>query len=126
VSKDGLRWMDLGEVLVGRPGRWDARGARVTTVLPSEPGEPRTVLYDGRPDAASNWHETTGIARWTGTRLMAVDGEPIASPHSDGAWRYASAVALPDGRTRLYVEVARPDGAHDLVTVLLGERAPAA
>ena len=126
VSKDGLRWMDLGEVLVGRPGRWDARGARVTTVLPSEPGEPRTVLYDGRPDAASNWHETTGVARWTGARLVPVDGQPISSPHSDGAWRYASAVALPDGRTRLYVEVARPDGAHDLMTVVLGERVPAA
>jgi hypothetical protein len=90
-------------------------------VLPAGPGEQLTVLYDGRPDAASNWYETTGVARWTGTRLMAVDQPPISSPHSDGAWRYASAVALPDGRTRLYVEAARPDGAHDLVTVVLGE-----
>jgi hypothetical protein len=126
VSKDGLRWLDLGEVLVGRPGRWDARGARVTTVLPGAPGEATTVLYDGRPDAASNWFETTGIARWQGGRLVADDREPIRSPHSDGAWRYASAVALPDGRTRLYVEAARPDGAHDLVTCVLGEARPAA
>lgn len=113
VSADGLDWTDTGEVLAGRPGEWDARGARVATVLTESP---LTVLYDGRPDAASNWYETTGIARWDGTRLVAVDGEPIASPHSDGAWRYASAVALPDGRIRFYVEAARPDGAHDLVT----------
>lgn len=113
VSADGLAWTDAGEVLAGRPGHWDARGARVATVLTQDP---LVVLYDGRPDAESNWHETTGVARWDGTRLVADDGDPIASPHSDGAWRYASAVPLPDGRTRFYVEAARPDGAHDLVT----------
>ena len=57
------------------------------------------------------------MAHWDGTRLVAEDRAPlIASPYSDGAWRYASAVPLPDGRTRYYVEAARPDGAHDLVT----------
>jgi hypothetical protein len=115
ISPDGLDWTDRGEVLAGRPGHWDARGARVTTVLTSDP---LVVLYDGRPDAASNWYETTGVARWDGERLVAEDADPIASPHSDGAWRYASAVRLPDGRTRFYVEAARPDGAHDLVTLV--------
>lgn len=116
TSADGLVWKDEGEVLAGRPGAWDERGARVTTILTREP---LTVLYDGRPDAASNWHETTGIAHWDGTRLVADDElPPIRTPYGDGAFRYASAVALPDGRTRFYVEVARPDGAHDLVTVV--------
>lgn len=115
TSADGLDWTDRGEVLAGRPDHWDARGARVTTVLSAEP---LTVLYDGRPDAASNWFETTGVARWDGERLVADDTDPIASPYSDGAWRYASAVPLPDGRTRFYVEAARPDGAHDLVTLV--------
>ena len=113
VSHDGLDWTDTGEVLAGRPGEWDARGARVSAVLTQDP---LTVLYDGRPDAESNWHETTGVARWDGTRLVPLAGDPVVSPHSDGAWRYATAVPLPDGRTRFYVEAARPDGAHDLVT----------
>lgn len=116
TSGDGLAWTDRGEVLAGRPGAWDARGARVTAVVGLDP---LTVLYDGRPDAASNWFETTGLARWDGERLVADDAVgPIASPHSDGAFRYAAAVPLPDGRTRFYVEAARPDGAHDLVTLV--------
>jgi hypothetical protein len=115
TSVDGLNWTDEGEVLAGREGRWDARGARVTTVLSQQP---LVVLYDGRPDAGSNWFETTGVARWDGVRLVADDEDPVSSPYSDGAWRYATAVPLPDGRTRFYVESARPDGAHDLVTVV--------
>jgi hypothetical protein len=115
TSSDGLSWKDEGEVLAGRPGCWDARGARVTTVVSQQP---LVVLYDGRADAASNWYETTGVARWDGTRLVADDAAPITSPWSDGAWRYATAVRLGDGRTRFYVEAARPDGAHDLVTLV--------
>ncbi|WP_344147658.1 hypothetical protein [Nocardioides koreensis] len=116
TSDDGLAWVDRGEVLAGRPGEWDARGARATTVLATDP---LTVLYDGRPDAASNWHETTGLARWRGDRLVPVgDVGPLRSPCSDGALRYAAAVPLPDGGTRYYVEAARPDGAHDLVSMV--------
>ncbi|MEU4454999.1 hypothetical protein AB0F44_26970 [Nocardioides sp. NPDC023903] len=116
TSTDGLEWHDDGEVLAGRPGRWDARGARVTTVVSHDP---LVVLYDGRADAESNWYETTGVARWDGTRLVAdPDAAPVTSPHSDGAFRYASAVPLPDGRIRYYVEAAREDGAHDLVTLV--------
>ncbi|GGF44433.1 hypothetical protein GCM10011519_17900 [Marmoricola endophyticus] len=115
TSPDGLVWDDAGDVLVPRAGRWDARGARVTTVVAEDP---LVVLYDGRPDAASNWYETTGVARWDGERLVPDDAEPLRSPYADGALRYAAAVRLPDGRTRFYVEAARPDGAHDLVTML--------
>jgi hypothetical protein len=114
TSDDGLDWTDRGEVLAGRTGEWDARGARVTTVIGHDP---LSVLYDGRRDAESNWFETTGVATWDGERLVP-DARvgPIASPYGDGAFRYASAVHLPDGRVRYYVEAARDDGAHDLVT----------
>ncbi|MFL6106791.1 MAG: hypothetical protein ACJ72L_07490 [Marmoricola sp.] len=114
TSDDGLEWTDRGEVLAGRPQQWDERGARVTTVVAADP---LTVLYDGRPDAESNWYERTGVAVWDGDRLVADDRvAPLSSPFGKGALRYAAAVALPDGRTRFYFEAARPDGAHDLVT----------
>jgi hypothetical protein len=48
-----------------------------------------------------------------------VDAQPIRSPESDGAFRYACAVPLPDGRTRFYFEAARADGGHDLRTVVV-------
>jgi hypothetical protein len=116
TSDDGLAWTDRGEVLSGRPGEWDARGARVTAVIGHDP---LTVLYDGRPDAASNWSETTGLAVWDGERLVPDPSvTPIRSPYADGAFRYAAAVPLPAGRTRYYVEAAREDGAHDLVTMV--------
>lgn len=116
VSNDGLSWVDQGEVLAGRAGSWDARGARVSTVVRRHP---LAVLYDGRADAASNWYETTGLALWDGQRFApADDAGVVRSPHSDGAFRYVTAVPLPDGRTRYYAEAARPDGAHDLVTIV--------
>ena len=114
TSGDGLSWDWQGEVLRPTPGTWDQRGARMTTVVSSEP---LVVLYDGRATAADNWFEQTGIARGRGGALAAdPDGPAARSPHSDGGLRYASAVPLPDGRTRFYFEAAAPDGAHDLWT----------
>jgi hypothetical protein len=118
-SVDGLVWIRHGVALHPRPGEWDARGARVTAVLSLDP---LTVLYDGRARAEDNWYEVTGLARDSGTGALVADPDgPVArSPHSDGALRYATAVRLDDGRTRFYFEMARPDGAHDLVTSVAG------
>ena len=114
TSADGLSWDWHGEVLRPTPGMWDQRGARITTVLSSEP---LVVLYDGRATAEENWFEKTGIARRQDGVLAPDPGGPAArSPYSDGALRYAAAVPLPDGRTRFYFEAAGPDGAHDLWT----------
>ena len=114
TSTDGLSWNWHGEVLRPTPGTWDERGARITTVLSSEP---LVVLYDGRATAEENWFEKTGIARHRHGALAPDPGGPAAtSPYSDGALRYAAAVPLPDGRIRFYFEAAGPDGAHDLWT----------
>jgi len=114
TSTDGLSWHWHGEVLRPIPGTWDQRGARMTTILSSEP---LVVLYDGRASAEDNWFEQTGIARERNGALAAdPDGPAARSPYSDGALRYASAVPLPDGRTRFYFEAASADGAHDLWT----------
>jgi hypothetical protein len=118
TSDDGLHWTWRGDVLLPRPGSWDARGARVTTIVRHEP---LTVLYDGRATADQNWHEVTGLARGSLESLVAEETGPVArSPYSDGALRYASAVPLPDGRVRFYFEAARSDGAHDLMTCVSG------
>jgi hypothetical protein len=109
TSDDGVAWRWRGTVLSGRPGRWDARGARVTSVLTDG-----RVCYDGRATAEENWFERTGIAAPTGDgrRLRAVGDEPLADV------RYLEVLALPTGGHRIWYEARNPDGAHELRTEL--------
>jgi hypothetical protein len=108
TSADGLEWQWHGTVLTGRPGRWDARGARLTAVLDGE------VAYDGRATKDENWFERTGLA----TRDASGRIEPTnVGPMLEG--RYLEALPLPDGSTRLFWEARRADGSHELRTDLV-------
>jgi hypothetical protein len=75
------------------------------------------AYFDGRASAAQNFEERTGIAKWDGSRYLAVAG-PSSSPFGGGALRYVSAITLPDGRQRLYYESATAYGSHELRTEL--------
>lgn len=123
TSPDGVEWTWRGSMLNPRPGTWDARGARLTSVLPVAGG--LLASYDGRATAAENWEERTGTAR--GDRaadglfgpLTADDAPPTGSPHAPGGLRYLTVLALPGGGYRLYYEATREDGAHELRTELV-------
>ena len=106
TSEDGLRWRWHGVALEGRPGAWDARGARVTAALPDG-----RAAYDGRATADENWFERTGLAYESGEpgRLRQADGEPVDV-------RYLDVLPLPKGGYRIYYEARLPDESHELRT----------
>ncbi|NUR06257.1 MAG: hypothetical protein HOQ45_04535 [Nocardioidaceae bacterium] len=108
TSDDGLHWTQHGTVLAGRPGAWDARGARLTCVLPDG-----RAAYDGRASAAENWFERTSFAQPAGDGFAPVPGAPVVDV------RYLEVLPLPDGTVRLYYEARLPDESHELRTELL-------
>lgn len=139
TSNDGLTWQWHGVALRGRAGTWDARGTRVTAVLPDG-----SATYDGRASKEENFSERTGTALPGATpgSLEARDGEPVSTA------RYLDAVPLPSvpatpleagassgvvapgrppstaptassGGFRVYYEAPLPDGSHELRTQLL-------
>jgi hypothetical protein len=110
TSADGLDWNWHGTALSGRPGTWDARGARVTSVL-----DDGRASYDGRASAEENWFERTGLARVDGrpSRLVQSGDEPVADV------RYLDVLELPRGGYRIYYEARLPDESHELRTELI-------
>ncbi|MBO3748490.1 hypothetical protein J5X84_20640 [Streptosporangiaceae bacterium NEAU-GS5] len=118
TSADGLEWTWQGTALAVRPGAWDARGVRVSSVRFT--GAHVAAFYDGRASASENYEEKTGVAIGADpAALTAVGDVPVgASRHRGGGLRYVDIVDLPDGRVRLYYELTRADGAHELRTRL--------
>jgi hypothetical protein len=106
TSDDGLRWSWHGTALEPTPGTWDARGARLTVVLPDG-----RCAYDGRATREENFSERTGLARrLDDQRIRRTADEPVSVA------RYLDVVPLPDGGYRLYYEWPLDDGSHELRT----------
>jgi hypothetical protein len=116
TSPDGLEWTWQSIAMTGRDGHWDSRGARIAAVHLD--GDRPVAFYDGRATVAENYEERTGIAVGDDlTHFTAVsEGPDLQSPWGTGGFRYIDIVKLPSGEYRLYYELCRPDGAHDLRT----------
>ncbi len=110
ISDDGLEWNEKGTALAPTPGTWDARGARITSVVRS--GTEWVAFYDGRASAAENWYERTGFAIGNSPDAFQAAGGPTPAGRTV---RYVSFVETLTG-TRLYWESSRSDGANDLRT----------
>jgi hypothetical protein len=119
TSTDGRTWTWQGTALGGRPGAWDSRGTRISAVRFA--ADKIVAYYDGRASAEENYEERTGVAVGAEpTALTAAADAPLAqSPYGRGGLRYLDILALPGGGRRLYYEMAREDGAHELRTELV-------
>jgi hypothetical protein len=119
TSVDGLQWTWHGTALSGRPGRWDARGTRITAV--HFMADMAIAYYDGRASAAENYEERTGVAVGTEPSVLtAVGTAPLAQSPNGGGLRYLAVLPLANGGHRLYYEMTRAGGAHELRTELRG------
>jgi len=120
TSTDGLNWTLLRTALAPRHGQWDSRGARITAVVLGADGRPTAAYYDGRSTAEENWEERVGFAvPMVGEpgAFVALGARPIGqSPYGAQGLRYLNVIARPDGTSRLYYEMTRADGAHELRT----------
>jgi hypothetical protein len=113
TSADGLEWEWHGTALAPRPGRWDARGARVSTVLPDG-----RAAYDGRATKDENWFERTGLAGPAGEpgTLVQTNDAPVSHV------RYLDVLPLPGGGYRIWYEAPLPGESHELRTELVEPR----
>jgi hypothetical protein len=108
TSADGVTWDWHGTVLAPRAGTWDARGARLTAVLPDG-----RASYDGRATKEENWFERTGLAQRVDGRFEQANEGPVSDA------RYLDVLPLREGGYRIYYEAPLPDESHELRTELI-------
>ncbi len=124
-SDDGTTWRWQGIIL--GPGRgWDRWASRITTILNAPDGY--WAYYDGESDHRHNYEEKAGLAFSTDLLTwdrLTPDAPALSVSTGSGSVRYIDAVTVGgDPGTpvrRLYYEMARRDGSHDLRTILVGD-----
>ena len=119
TSPDGVEWTWQGTALAGRPGAWDARGARFATVVLDGPPPGRSTTAAPPPRRTSRSAPAWPACTPAGPFTAVGDGPLLQSPHPPHGLRYADVVALPGGGARWFYEATRADGGHELRTVLL-------
>lgn len=119
TSVDGIEWEWQGTALAPTAdSTWDSRGTRLTAVHFTPDG--LVAFYDGRASAEENYDERTGIAlgKAPGSFESVTKDGPVAQSPNSKALRYLDIVPMKDGRVRLFYEIAKPDGSHELRTEL--------
>lgn len=117
VSPDGLNWDWQGAVFAPNSenqGKWDGYCRRIGCLLRRD--GLWLGLYDGSADVSENYEERLGIAYSADLRSFyntTPDRPWLTTPQGHGALRYFDAIPLRD-KTRLYYEMATPEGHHDL------------
>jgi hypothetical protein len=117
TSHDGIDWEWQGTALAPSIGStWDNRGTRITAIVATNDGI--IAFYDGRASAQENYDERTGIALGSSFKLFdsICPNGPIAQSPDGKALRYLDIVPLSGGDYRLYYEVAKSNGSHELRT----------
>ena len=120
TSGDGLNFEWQGNALDVGEG-WDAYESRVTSVIYSPPVF--KAFYDGAANVEGNYEERTGLAisyDLSTFQRITPEGPALISPHASGSLRYLHAIQT-RGRMFYYYEMARPDGAHDLMVTTVNE-----
>jgi hypothetical protein len=119
TSHDGITWQWQGIALAPQPdSTWDIRGRRLTAVHFAAEGV--VAFYDGRATAEENYDERTGIAVGAAPSHFEsiTTGRPVGESSDSKALRYLDIVPLANGSYRLYYEIAKSDGSHELRTEL--------
>lgn len=118
TSVDGIHWAWEGTVFAPRESGWDAYAARINTAIAA--GPLWLGYYDGSASVAENYEERCGLAvsrdlrRW---QRLSDEGPAIGGAGGPGTVRYVEAIQT-SAWTRYYYEYTRPDGAHELRTIL--------
>jgi hypothetical protein len=118
TSTDAVSWTWEGAVLTPPQSGWDAYATRINTAVAA--GPLWVGYYDGSASVAENYEERCGLAvsrdlrRW---HRLSEEGPAIGSAGGPGAVRYVEAIQT-EAWTRYYYEYTRPDGAHELRTIL--------
>ena len=118
TSGDGLNFEWQGNILDVGEG-WDAYESRITSLVYSPPVF--NAFYDGIARVEENYEERTGLAVSFDLRRfekITLAGPALVSPHASGSLRYIDAVQFED-RIYYYYEMARSDGAHDLMVSMV-------